>query len=114
MTKKRAERLLGADIEVRLNPDVPGYIFAYADGIGVGEKTEDKAIEALVQAVYAVRSRSVMYKAKNRCERCGRLTELQAHHKQFRSHGGTHTEENLEAVCQSCHDKEHKRKKGKT
>jgi 5-methylcytosine-specific restriction endonuclease McrA len=110
MTKKRAEHLLGCAIEVRENPVVPDCVFAYGDGIGVPGRTAKAAIEELVKTVYQVRSRAVFDKSAYRCDICGKLNGgngLQAHHKKFRSHGGTHEAKNLGSRCAMCHERDH-------
>ena len=38
-----------------------------------------------------------------RCQSCGRMANLQIHHKEFRSHSGRDAEENLITLCSQCH-----------
>jgi ATP-dependent DNA helicase RecQ len=38
-----------------------------------------------------------------RCQSCGTLSNLEVHHKQFRSHSGRDSEENLITLCTQCH-----------
>jgi len=38
-----------------------------------------------------------------KCQLCGTMSNLEVHHKQFRSHSGDDSEENLIAVCAACH-----------
>jgi len=38
-----------------------------------------------------------------RCQGCGAMQQLQVHHKQFRSHSGDDSEDNLITVCDHCH-----------
>ena len=38
-----------------------------------------------------------------RCQSCGMMSNLEVHHKRFRSHSGDDSEENLIAVCDLCH-----------
>jgi len=38
-----------------------------------------------------------------RCQACGSMQQLQVHHKEFRSHSGDDSEENLIALCERCH-----------
>jgi 5-methylcytosine-specific restriction endonuclease McrA len=38
-----------------------------------------------------------------RCQSCGTMSNLEIHHKQFRSHSGDDSEENLITMCTSCH-----------
>jgi 5-methylcytosine-specific restriction endonuclease McrA len=38
-----------------------------------------------------------------RCQCCGNRSNLEVHHKEFRSQGGDDSEENLITLCASCH-----------
>jgi 5-methylcytosine-specific restriction endonuclease McrA len=38
-----------------------------------------------------------------KCQCCGTLSNLEVHHKEFRSHSGDDTEQNLITLCDSCH-----------
>lgn len=38
-----------------------------------------------------------------RCQCCGTMSNLEVHHKGFRSHGGHDSEENLITLCSECH-----------
>jgi len=42
-----------------------------------------------------------------RCQLCGSLTNLQVHHRRFRSRLGDDTAENLITLCVDCHRAEH-------
>jgi 5-methylcytosine-specific restriction endonuclease McrA len=42
-----------------------------------------------------------------RCQGCGATQRLQVHHKQFRSHSGDDSEENLITLCDRCHELTH-------
>ncbi|MGC1380930.1 MAG: HNH endonuclease [Candidatus Baltobacteraceae bacterium] len=42
-----------------------------------------------------------------RCQGCGTMTNLEVHHRQFRSHSGPDTEENLNTLCNTCHSSIH-------
>jgi 5-methylcytosine-specific restriction endonuclease McrA len=42
-----------------------------------------------------------------RCQSCGTMTNLEVHHKQFRSHSGDDSEQNLITLCAACHDETH-------
>ncbi len=44
-----------------------------------------------------------------RCQRCGRMNELQVHHICPRSQLGEHAEGNLITLCASCHQVVHSR-----
>ena len=38
-----------------------------------------------------------------RCQACGTMSNLEVHHKEFRSHSGQDAEENLITLCTKCH-----------
>jgi ATP-dependent DNA helicase RecQ len=38
-----------------------------------------------------------------RCQSCGTMSNLEIHHKLFRSHSGHDSEENLITLCTQCH-----------
>jgi 5-methylcytosine-specific restriction endonuclease McrA len=38
-----------------------------------------------------------------RCQSCGTMTNLEVHHREFRSHSGADAEENLITLCTACH-----------
>ena len=42
-----------------------------------------------------------------RCQSCGTISNLEVHHKQFRSHSGQDSEENLISLCSTCHASVH-------
>jgi 5-methylcytosine-specific restriction endonuclease McrA len=42
-----------------------------------------------------------------RCQSCGTMSNLEVHHKQFRSHSGEDSEENLVTLCVGCHEEIH-------
>jgi 5-methylcytosine-specific restriction endonuclease McrA len=44
-----------------------------------------------------------------RCQSCGTMSNLEIHHKQFRSHSGDDSEQNLITVCTACHANAHHR-----
>jgi ATP-dependent DNA helicase RecQ len=44
-----------------------------------------------------------------RCQSCGAMSNLEVHHKQFRSHSGDDSEENLITLCTACHNESHGR-----
>ena len=43
-----------------------------------------------------------------RCQLCGTMSNLEVHHKEFRSHSGVDSEENLITLCSTCHDGIHR------
>jgi ATP-dependent DNA helicase RecQ len=42
-----------------------------------------------------------------RCQSCGAMANLEVHHKEFRSHSGEDSEENLITLCVDCHKAAH-------
>jgi 5-methylcytosine-specific restriction endonuclease McrA len=44
-----------------------------------------------------------------RCQSCGTMSNLEVHHREFRSHSGCDTEENLITLCAACHARMHRR-----
>jgi len=45
-----------------------------------------------------------------RCQSCGAMSNLQIHHKLFRSQSGEDSEDNLITLCVSCHEGVHLRR----
>jgi 5-methylcytosine-specific restriction endonuclease McrA len=43
-----------------------------------------------------------------RCQLCGTMANLEVHHKRFRSHSGSDSEENLITLCARCHSSSHR------
>jgi 5-methylcytosine-specific restriction endonuclease McrA len=43
-----------------------------------------------------------------RCQSCGTMLNLEVHHKEFRSHSGHDSEENLITLCTRCHTDVHR------
>ena len=44
-----------------------------------------------------------------RCQACGSMQHLQAHHLKFRSHSGSDEEQNLITLCTECHEQVHRK-----
>jgi len=44
-----------------------------------------------------------------RCQSCGSMLNLEVHHREFRSHSGADSEENLITLCAACHANVHRR-----
>jgi len=44
-----------------------------------------------------------------RCQSCGAMSNLEVHHREFRSHSGADSEENLITLCAACHAGVHRR-----
>ena len=56
--------------------------------------------------VYEIR-RQVLRRDRWRCQYCGAMSNLEVHHKRFRSHSGHDSEENLITLCSVCHSSLH-------
>ena len=70
-------------------------------------RTESKVLEDLRDKVLAEHGRVAMERAGWKCQECGGVKPLSAHHKVFRSNGRDDTVQNLESVCRACHEREH-------
>ena len=44
-----------------------------------------------------------------RRQSCGTMSNLEVHHREFRSHSGADSEENLITLCAACHATAHRR-----
>ena len=51
----------------------------------------------------------VLHRDGWRCQSCGTMSNLEVHHKQFRSQSGDDSEENLITLCSGCHARIHNR-----
>ena len=47
-----------------------------------------------------------------RCQSCGTMSNLEVHHREFRSHSGADSEENLITLCTACHARVHNQPPG--
>jgi hypothetical protein len=118
MTKRRAERLTGYEVRRLHDRDRTGRV---AYGAFLGEEliaegahfTDELALKVLVREVYRLHALEVLRQCDGRCARCRKSKRLQIHHRQYRSHGGTHRIENLEPVCWDCHHLIHKLERSK-
>jgi 5-methylcytosine-specific restriction endonuclease McrA len=43
-----------------------------------------------------------------RCQSCGAMSNLEVHHRQYRSHSGDDSEDNLITLCAKCHANIHR------
>jgi rRNA maturation endonuclease Nob1 len=117
MKLRKAERLTGCEIRRIAGTSAKVRYGAYdGDGEFVAEAThaiEDLALEFLVKKVYQVHSVQALKDNNWRCARCRGATRLQIHHREYRSHGGTHRVENFEPVCAGCHKIIHRLERSK-
>jgi len=58
---------------------------------------------------YDNRRYQVLYRDGWRCQSCGTRSNLEVHHKEFRSQSGDDSEENLITLCAQCHAAMHRR-----
>jgi 5-methylcytosine-specific restriction endonuclease McrA len=56
---------------------------------------------------YELLRRQILCRDKWRCQSCGALSNLEVHHREFRSHSGRDSEENLITLCTTCHARAH-------
>jgi len=50
-------------------------------------------------ASYESLRQQVLHRDRWRCQSCGSMSNLEVHHKEFRSHSGHDSEENLITLC---------------
>ncbi len=70
------------------------------------EQPQNSRVRLDVSA-YRQLHRQVLERDNWRCQSCGALSNLEVHHRQFRSHSGADSEENLITLCAGCHAKVH-------
>ena len=68
----------------------------------------DPARIRLDPASYEILKQQVLRRDSWRCQSCGTMANLEVHHKQFRSHSGDDSEENLITLCTRCHARTHR------
>jgi 5-methylcytosine-specific restriction endonuclease McrA len=61
-------------------------------------------------APYEALRQQVLRRDGWRCQSCGTMSNLEVHHKQFRSHSGDDSEDNLITLCTECHFEIHRRR----
>jgi 5-methylcytosine-specific restriction endonuclease McrA len=49
----------------------------------------------------------VLHRDRWRCQSCGTMSNLEVHHKEFRSQSGDDSEQNLITLCAVCHGAVH-------
>ena len=49
----------------------------------------------------------VLWRDGWRCQFCGRMSNLEVHHQEFRSLSGEDIEQNLISLCSACHSRVH-------
>ncbi len=58
---------------------------------------------------YESRGQQVLRRDGWRCQSCGTMSNLEVHHREFRSHSGGDSEENLITLCAARHARVHGR-----
>jgi 5-methylcytosine-specific restriction endonuclease McrA len=53
--------------------------------------------------LYAQLRNEVLHRENWRCQSCGTMSNLEVHHKEFRSHSGDDSDANLITLCNECH-----------
>ena len=62
----------------------------------------------LTGKTYKKLQHAVLERDNFRCQECGRYTLAPPHHIVFRSQGGSDILENMETLCNKCHEKKHR------
>lgn len=72
---------------------------------GLRPKTPPTRLE---QAAYDALRRQILNRDGWRCQSCGSMSNLEVHHKEFRSQSGDDSEMNLITLCSACHGRVHR------
>lgn len=114
MTLRKAESITGYEIQRLAIDEQKGVYFEALDRgervTAIGGKDEADALEKLVDAVYKIHCEIVRRRQQFRCSGCSKLVGLSVHHRIFRSHGRDDRLSNLTALCNDCHERQHKSK----
>ena len=57
----------------------------------------------LEPALYESLRQQILHRDGWRCQSCGTMSNLEVHHREFRSNSGADSEENLITLCAACH-----------
>jgi 5-methylcytosine-specific restriction endonuclease McrA len=57
---------------------------------------------------YEILRQQVLRRDGWRCQSCGTMSNLEVHHKEFRSQSGDDSEQNLITLCTQCHARIHR------
>jgi ATP-dependent DNA helicase RecQ len=72
--------------------------------------TRQKAVPLRLDPVpYETLRQQILRRDGWRCQSCGAMSNLEVHHREFRSHSGADSEENLITLCTACHARMHRR-----
>jgi 5-methylcytosine-specific restriction endonuclease McrA len=58
--------------------------------------------------IYEHLRNQVLHRDGWRCQSCGTMSNLEIHHKEFRSHSGDDSSQNLITLCNTCHAGAHR------
>lgn len=115
LTRKKAERITKLTVTTAAydSPGNPEWLALGKDGEGDvlasgNGATEGKALNDLVEDNWRRVKRLVLDRDKWECVHCGSRSNLQVHHKKFRSHGRVDDPIVLESCCPACHERIHK------
>jgi 5-methylcytosine-specific restriction endonuclease McrA len=67
------------------------------------------ALSRLDPLSYENLRQQILHRDGWRCQSCGAMSNLEVHHREFRSHSGSDLEENLITLCVACHGRVHRR-----
>jgi len=70
----------------------------------IGSKTARLRLDP---AAYGNLRQQILRRDGYRCQSCGKMSSLEVHHTEFRSHSGADAEENLITLCTACHARIH-------
>jgi len=62
----------------------------------------------LAPALYEDLRQQVLRRDGWRCQSCGAMSNLEVHHREFRSKSGDDSEQNLITLCAACHSMVHR------
>lgn len=58
---------------------------------------------------WALKRAAALARVRYTCQRCGGRHKLEVHHRTYERFGGDEHNEDLEVLCERCHDAEHRR-----
>ncbi len=79
------------------------YAPRYREGVVTGFRPKHGRVR-LNPELYEELHKQVLRRDGWRCQSCGTMSNLEVHHKEFRSQSGDDSEENLITLCAVCHD----------
>jgi 5-methylcytosine-specific restriction endonuclease McrA len=61
------------------------------------------ALMQLDRSSYKSLRQKILHRDGWKCQSCGAMSNLEVYHREFRSHAGADSEENLITLCTACH-----------